>query len=61
MLLKQYLLVNYYRRNNLYLYKKLDKNNPQKLLDEIYNYMKTINNLSFDFESDINEANKPQE
>ncbi len=61
MLLKQYLLVNYYRRNNLYLFKKLDKNNPKKLLDEIYNYMKTINNLSFDFKSDINEANKPQE
>ena len=59
MLLKQYLLVNYYRRNNLYLFEKLDKNINKKIPDEIYNYLKAINDLSLDLESDINESYKP--
>ena len=59
MLLKQYLLVKYYRRNNLYLFEKLDKNINKKIPDEIYNYLKAINDLSLDLESDINESYKP--
>lgn len=55
------IIIREINNNFKYLFEKLDKNNNKKIPDEIYNYIKAINSLSLDLESDINEAYKPQD
>lgn len=54
-----FIVVKEINNNFKYLFEKLDKNINKKIPDEIYNYLKAINDLSLDLESDINESYKP--
>lgn len=55
-----FIVVKEINNNFNYLFEKLDKNINKKILI-IYNYLKAINDLSLDLESDINESYKPQD
>ena len=55
------IVVKEINNNFNYLFEKLDKNINKKIPDEIYNYLKAINDLLLDLESDINESYKPQD